>query len=157
MAVSPQRGVEHHQFRVGGTSNAVFSTFFNELASIVGHENRSFFILDNATCHKNIAPASESHTVKYLPPYSPFLTPVENSFSAWKWKIKHDLAEIQNSFSDREEAREHGMNLMQWRRHLLITAGESALSTITAQKCMNWEQHCLSYFPKCFEKSDILM
>ncbi len=29
-------------------------------------------------------------TVQYLPPYSPFLNPIEEFFSAWWWKI-YDL------------------------------------------------------------------
>ena len=86
LAVSPQSGVEHFQFKVGGTSSAVFAEFFTELTSKVGTENRCIFVLDNAPCHRSLTPLSDNHVVKFLPPYSPMLTPVENAFSAWKWK-----------------------------------------------------------------------
>ena len=30
----------------------------------------------------------KGHTIKYLPPYSPMLNPIENSFSKWKLYVK---------------------------------------------------------------------
>ena len=87
------------------------------------------------------------------------LTPVENAFSAWKWKVKNQLAEAteQASFSDPDVAHQHGMNLAQWRRTRLQALGEEALSVVTAEKCLAWQNHCMSYFPKCFAMDDILV
>jgi len=77
LAISPQRGVEHFSFHVGGTSSAIFGDFFRELTAAIGTENRCIFILDNAPCHRSVSPLSNNHEVMYLPAYFPMLTPIE--------------------------------------------------------------------------------
>ena len=57
------------------------------------HENEKFiFIADNASIHKvrNIRELVEAvgFILLFLPPYSPFLNPIENSFSKWKGHVK---------------------------------------------------------------------
>ena len=78
LAVSPQFGVEHYKFRTGGTTSDAFKDFFAELTAIVGVENRCVFILDNAPCHRAVTSMCDNHVVKFLPPYSPMLTPKDN-------------------------------------------------------------------------------
>ena len=158
-AISPQRGVEHYQFLVGGTNASAFQAFFDDLCEKIGGENCCIFILGNAPCHRSVQNRHpENHTIRFLPPSSPMLTPIENAFSAWKWSIKNSLAtpEMQLRFSDRQLARNSGMNLCQWRRHLLQSSGEQAISVVTEEKCANWQQHCISYFSKCWAKEGIL-
>ena len=140
--ISAQHGVEHYRFRMGGASCCVFHVF-NELASIIGHEDRSIFILDNATCHRHLSPALHNHAIQYLPPHSPFLAPIENYFSGWKWKVNHDLATYENLFSNIQEAREHDMILSGGGNCSSRLYDESALSAITGSKYRNGEQHCL--------------
>lgn len=159
LAISAQHGVEHYSFHVGGTSASVFGDFFRTLTATIGTENRCIFVLDNAPCHRSVSSLSEHHEVKYLPAYSPMLTPVENAFSAWKWAVKNRLADpaVQALFTDSTEAARHNMNLLQWRRHLLRTHGEDTIPVITQQKCLNWQTHCLSYFPRCLAEEDIFV
>lgn len=85
------------------------------------------------------------------------LTPIELAFSAWKWGIKNFLSapDMQQQFSDSQAARDAGMSMCQWRRHLLQTTGEETISVITQEKCANWQQHCMTYFSKCWEEADI--
>lgn len=158
LAVSPQHGIEHSQFHSGGTTSSVFQDFFAELSERIGHENECIFVLDNAPCHRGTIALSPDHSIKFLPPYSPMLTPVEHAFSAWKWSVKNILSvpENQQNFSDLQQAHAQGMNMGQWRRHHLKRFGEQSLVVITAEKCHNWQQHCLSYFPKCLENEDIM-
>ena len=84
LAVSPQHGVEKHQFNADGTTVSRFCDFFRELEERVRLEAPCIFVMDNAVCHRSVRTISDVHTMRYLPPYSPFLTPVENAFSAWK-------------------------------------------------------------------------
>jgi len=112
--------------------------------------------MDNAPCHHAVQAISENHVIRYLPAYSPFLTPVENAFSTWKWAIKNSLSDpaVQLNFTNSPD---NNLSVGRWRRQLLIEHGEAAIPQITAQKCSNWQQHCTSYFPKCIEQEDILM
>ena len=93
LAVSPQNGVEKHSFHVGGTTAAKFAEFFASLEETIGLQNPCFFIMDNAPCHRAVQPASDNHQVRFLLAYSPMLTPVENTFSAWKWSVKNRLSD----------------------------------------------------------------
>ena len=157
LAISPQNGIEHFEFRVGGTSSVVFQEFFTELSRKIGHGNPCIFILDNAPCHRAVNLASDNHFLRFLPPYSPMLTPVEHAFSAWKWQVKNHLSvpANQTAFSDADHARDQGMSLAQWRRHLLLSYGQQSLDAVTIEKCQNWQNHCLTYFPQCLANEDI--
>lgn len=159
LAVSPQNGIEKHSFHVGGTTAAKFAEFFASLEETIGLQTQCFFILDNAPCHRAVTPTSANHHVRFLPAYSPMLTPVENAFSAWKWAVKNRLSDPgeQAAFSDPQVAHDQGMNLAQWRRHKLQEIGEAAIPVVTAQKVMNWQNHCMSFFPRCLAREDILM
>ena len=48
--------------------------------------------MDNASIHKVGVVESEvvsrGHQVQFLPPYSPFLNPIEESFSKWKGYVR---------------------------------------------------------------------
>lgn len=157
LAISPQRGIEHHSFHVGGTSAAIFLTFFRALSEKVGFDNRCIFILDNAPCHRATVALSSNHIVKFLPPYSPVLTPIENSFSTWKWALKNKLAEpeTQARFSNVAEVAANHMNLAQWRRHLLISFGEESLIVVTQAKCLAWYNHAMTYLGKCMDRENM--
>ena len=83
LAISPQRGVELHRFVVGGTNSAIFQSFFDELSEKIGSAVECVFILDNAPCHRSVRlNHPHYHQIRFLPPYSPMLTPIELAFSA---------------------------------------------------------------------------
>ena len=118
LAISPQRGVELHKFVVGGTNSAIFQSFFDELGEKIGSDVDCVFILDNAPCHRSVRLNHPNHhQLRFLPPYSPMLTPIELAFSAWKWGIKNFLStpDMQQQFSDSQRARDAGMSMCQWR------------------------------------------
>ena len=129
LAVSPQCGVEMHSFHVGGTTSTKFAEFFASLEERIGLGTPCVFILDNAPCHRAVRPSSADHHVRFLPAYSPMLTPVENAFSAWKWEVKNRLSDpgLQAIFSYPVAAHNRGLNLAQWRRHPLLEKQQSLL------------------------------
>ncbi|KAH7979902.1 hypothetical protein HPB49_011858 [Dermacentor silvarum] len=58
--------------------------------------SHAVFIFDNAPAlHRaeNATLASMTHSVKNLPPYSPFFNPIEEMFSKFKWHVKAFLSE----------------------------------------------------------------
>ena len=73
-------------------------------------------------------------TVLYLPPYSPFLNPIEEFFSAWRWKV-YDLrlqAEVP-----------------------LIQAMEEACDQMEVAAMQGWIRHSRRFFPRCLANDNI--
>ncbi len=67
-------------------------------------------------------------TVQYLPPYSPFLNPIEEFFSAWWWKV---------------------YDLQPYVQMALIQAMEEACDQIEAASIQGWIRHSNRFFPRC--------
>ena len=76
----------------------------------------------------------QQFTLLYLPPYSPFLNPIEKFFSAWRWKV-YDL---------RLQAQVP-----------LIQAMEEACDQIDAVAVQGWIRHSRRFFPRCLANEDI--
>ncbi|XP_019213039.2 uncharacterized protein LOC109201840 [Oreochromis niloticus] len=72
--------------------------------------------------------------VEYLPPYSPFLNPIEEFFSAWRWKVydRHPHEQM-----------------------ALLAAMDAACDDITAGSCRGWIRHSRRYFPRCIARDNI--
>ena len=95
-------------------------------------------MLDNARCHSNITTPNPNHILKYLPPYSPQLNPIELRFSFWKAVVKSRLndQDTQARLNNHQLAVEANSNLSQWRAQIQQEVGQSCLSVVTAQKVM---------------------
>ena len=89
--------------------------------------------------------------------YSPFLNPVENSFSTWKASLKRALAEVRPMLVDGAEARLRGMSVSAFRRSTLAQIGEQALEDITPARCVNWFRHMQHRLPECIQMEDMVM
>lgn len=74
------------------------------------------------------------HTIIFLPPYSPFLNPIENMFSKWKQVVrsKNVLNEDQ-----------------------LLRAIDDASELIDAEECGNYYRHMLGFMHRCLLKEPI--
>ncbi|XP_058258311.1 uncharacterized protein LOC131361293 [Hemibagrus wyckioides] len=73
-------------------------------------------------------------SLQYLPPYSPFLNPIEEFFSAWWWKV---------------------YDLQPYVRIPLIPAMEEACGLIDAGSVQGWIRHSRRFFPRCLVREDI--
>ena len=79
-----------------------FQNFIQELVNEYALSNNTnvAFIMDNVRFHKNalIRSCIENKGFKllYLPPYSPFLNPIENAFLKWKQSIIQSKPENEN-------------------------------------------------------------
>ncbi len=95
--VLPQNGVLHCHANLGPYNTDLTLTFLDRLHNIITAANQRdqmqyIVIWDNVAFHRSALVQSWFHqhtqfTVKYLPPYSPFLKPIEQFFSAWQWKV----------------------------------------------------------------------
>ncbi len=78
--------------------------------------------------------AHDRMLVEYLPPYSPFLNPIEDFFSSWRWKVYDRHPHTQMT---------------------LLVAMDAACDDITAESCRGWIRHSRRYFPRCIARDDI--
>ncbi|XP_016315794.1 uncharacterized protein LOC107668442 [Sinocyclocheilus anshuiensis] len=70
----------------------------------------------------------------YLPPYSPFLNPIEEFFSSWRWKVY-----------DRQP----------YTRVNLLQAMDLACGDIGEESCQGWIRHTRGFFPRCLRRDNI--
>ena len=82
-------------------------------------------MIDNARCHSNIMTPNPNHILKYLPPYSPQLNPIELRFSFWKAVVKSRLndQDTQARLNNHQLAVKANSNLSQWRAQILQEVG----------------------------------
>ena len=80
----------YHELHFGPVNGQTFNHFLASLTSII-HGYPAVLIMDNAPIHNNMAETYPDVQFRYLPPYSPFLNPIENMFSVLKNFIKQHL------------------------------------------------------------------
>ncbi len=73
-------------------------------------------------------------TVQYLPPYTPFLNPIKEFFSAWRWKV---------------------YDLRPYVQMALIQAMEEACDQIEAASIQGWICHSKIFFSRCLANGNI--
>ena len=118
-----------------------FKDYLKELANMCCSMeiNDPCFILDNARIHhyRGLDEVVESLKLKlmYLPPYSPFLNPIENVFSKWKNNVVRAQARNENEL----------LNLI-----------DDGFKVITANDCSNYYRKMLRYISRCLNREIIL-
>ncbi|KAL2089378.1 hypothetical protein ACEWY4_014066 [Coilia grayii] len=75
--------------------------------------------------------AHDRMLVEYLPTYSPFLNPIEEIFSAWRWKVYDRHLHVQMA---------------------LLEAMDAACDNITAESCRGWIRHSRRYVTRCIAR-----
>lgn len=98
-------------------------TFLDELNQVCRADGMTYVIVwDNVRFHhaQMVQAWFQAHpqfTTLYLPPYSPFLNPIEEFFSTWRWKVY--------------DRRPH-------EQATLLQAMDDACNDITADQCQAW-------------------
>jgi hypothetical protein len=112
-----------------------FGTYLNELFSSLsqlGLTNRTL-VMDNVAFHHaetiRAQVVQHGHNLLFVPPYSPFLNPIENLFSKWK----HLVCVAAPTSPER-----------------LIELINSSASEITPTDCHGFVDHMRVYFQRCF-------
>ena len=116
-AVSNLMGLMYYEIIHASVNIEIFHDFMTSLSVILGDE-RAVLLMDNAPCHRNVVLNSDNLQVKYLPPYSPFLNPIENCFSVFKHDMKRRPNWIQGEVCDRRAAVAANMSMASWRKSL---------------------------------------
>jgi transposase len=96
-------------------------------------------VMDNVAFHRvaEVREVIESsgHNILFLPPYSPFLNPIENMFSKWKTLVKSEQPINEDA---------------------LISSIDSEYLKITPDDCAGYFRHMLSFIPQCLKRADIV-
>ncbi|XP_054598213.1 uncharacterized protein [Nothobranchius furzeri] len=137
-------GLLLHRCQVGPYNTECLLVFLNDLhLHLVPEQNqegeimRTFVITwDNVAFHHSQAITAwfEAHprlVRLLLPPYSPFLNPIEEFFSAWRWKfttISHTS---------------------------LLEAMDAGCRDITVDDCQEWIRHSRQFYPMCMALDDV--
>jgi transposase len=138
-------GVVHQKTIVGAFDSERYSEFLIELSEILAGGDY-YFVMDNCRIHGNAYLDREEHKIVFLPPYSPFLNPIEAAFSALKAAVKERLSAIGG---------EIGYSLPH-RRMVLQNLISSAIEVVTASKCRSFFNHSTTFLAKCIQREDIL-
>ncbi|KII72977.1 hypothetical protein RF11_13417 [Thelohanellus kitauei] len=129
-----------HKWHDRAFNRDLFGNYIDELLEKIRALNieHATIVMDNVSfhfCEEISQQISEAgHTLLFLPPYSPFMNPIENMFSKWKGEIR-----IMRS--------ENSVELYQ-----NITA---ASSLITNSDCSGYYSHMFRYINRCLRREII--
>lgn len=152
-------GVLYYEIVQGGVNREKFEDFMQSLCTILGEDEEIKIVMDNAPCHRNIERLESltmNQEVVKLPPWSPFLNPIENCFSVMKAAAKQQLALNQPRLNSREAAAAAGCTMKSWRDRLLRDAIISSMGVITQEKVANEYQFANWHIPACAAGENIL-
>lgn len=136
-----RNGIVTYEYADGAFNQHLFLNYLDKLKQDFATHNISepIIIMDNVAFHKTgiIKTFAEENNIRleYLPPYSPFLNPIENMFSKWKEIVGR--AKPQNE-TELMQAIKDGANL------------------ITKEDCDGYYRNMLRYVRKCCNGEEII-
>lgn len=145
-------GLQHYQIYKKVT-HLQFNQFLLECSAKIEGDERVVFVFDNAPCHKraNEVTFPVSHSVKYLPPYSPFFNPIEEMIGQLKSTIKRYVQEnIQRVYQKPEN-----MTLAEHRFNILRESADLAFTKVSAIQCANYDRHQMEFLDRALAKDDL--
>ena len=157
VAICDTVGVLYHEIHERGVNREVFYDFLTNLQVIIGEED-VVVVMDNAPCHRRMDIEFPRLAIKFLPPYSPFLNPIEECFSVFKAYLKHRLNDISaGNLDDRAAARREGLPQCQRRQQRLRAAVTDTLDpSLTREVVTANYRHSNSFLVACLQEQDIM-
>ncbi len=165
LAINQEMGLVHHRLGQFTVTRDVFQDFVNNLIAqtvdLFPGEDTIHIVYDGARPHLNIAIPEQHHgrfVLHMLPPYSPFLNPVEQAHSCFKAGVKNELArlEVQLELVDDTARRAAGQTQQQWRSNILLRIGQNCLALVTRAKCAAWCGRVHRYIPMAIARQQIV-
>ncbi|XP_061514175.1 uncharacterized protein LOC133393386 isoform X1 [Anopheles gambiae] len=127
-------GIVHYLSHNRAINRELFTQFIYELKEKLRMReiHRTFMVMDNVAFHKSSevkeAIGYDEDKPVYLPPYSPFLNPIENLFSKWK-----NLVKRANAQNEQE----------------LMEAITNCANLVTSQDCEGYFRNMGAYLARC--------
>jgi transposase len=136
-----KEGIYYYKAQTRPFNGSLFSIFLTELFAKFTEDNISgvLLIMDNVPfhCSNNTVHLVQSngHAILFLPPYLPFLNPIENMFAKWKEYVRRE--------SPTNEER-------------LFELIENGANLITNDDCNSFYMHMTTFFPDCLGSMEIV-
>jgi transposase len=136
-----KHGTFHATKQIMPFNRISFLQFINEVIDKITNElgcQKVVFVLDNVRFHR-VPEVTEriveaGHSVKFLPPYSPFLNPIENMFTQWKQLVR----------AERPTNEEN-----------LMVVIDRTYRLVTEENCNSYYSHMLRFLPACLDRNPI--
>ena len=155
VAISNQVGIVYHEIVTTSVSMEIFNGFVTSLSTVLGEEN-AIIIMDNAPIHNNCSVNNDQQQIRYLPPNSPFLNPIENCFSVMKSHLKQRMNIVQEEANNSRAAARAGVSMVLWRERILVRELSAALDESINQDIVEENyRHADGYLQRCSQQSDI--
>jgi len=163
MAINADLGLVHFDLRQQTVNHARYQEFIDDLINLeAAHRfNGSVHVVhDGARPHLNTE-VPEQHTnrfhIRTLPPYSPFLNPVEQANSCFKAAVGRQLTTtaVQNELLDNVARQAQGLTQAAWRSRILLRIANNAMAEITQTKCSHWCRRVDRFLPSSLALADI--
>ena len=159
MAVASGAGIVYYELQDTTMTAQRFKHFLDNLQVVLhaldANNACTTIVMDNAPVHRG-ASCGDS-MLRYLPPYSPFLNPIENCFSVIKMKIRELLRE--EAVQRRISTVPIGMTAAHHRQTILHNLCTSVLQdgvSITGDVVANMAEHVMTYMHRCSTRQDII-
>ncbi|KAG2201534.1 hypothetical protein INT47_007411 [Mucor saturninus] len=139
-----KRKVDGREVKINGRVGTRSEHFLTYLSSMMDCLDRNglhgyYLVMDNAPIHKPAAIRelieNRGYKCVYLPPYSPFLNPIEEFWSKVKAGIKRNPLDSSD---------------------LLTPRIMESVTNVTLNDCRGWIKHSVSFFPRCIAKEKML-
>ncbi|XP_051505235.1 uncharacterized protein LOC127412695 isoform X2 [Myxocyprinus asiaticus] len=145
-AAISNHGLLHHHATLGPYNTQRLLTFLDGLwKALFQHVQRELqpcyvVVWDNVHFHHSVLVRNwfmndPRFTNVFLTPYSPFLSSIEEFFSAWRWKVYDRNPYVQNN---------------------LLQAMEEACGDIAVESCQGCLRHSRAFFPRCLARENIV-
>ena len=157
MAIATQFGLLHSNVYRGGQTVVRFQEFVDALCERCNQLDQGaqwVMLMDGPNFHRAARVPQQLQnqiSIRILPPYSPFLNPVELANSALKARIREMLANPE--LVEEEAAPPADFTQEEWRFMLLERIAREAVGlVITAEKAARWELGCQRHFGRCLNR-----
>lgn len=164
LAINADVGLVYFELQQQTLNHERYQEFINHLVTVEAaprFPDRVHIVQDGARPHLNtVIPEQhrELFDVRTLPPYSPFLNPVEQANSCFKNAISRQLRTraLQDELIDEGNRRlDEGLTQEAWRSRILMRLGREAINEITQAKCSNWCRRVHRFIAPSLAREDI--
>lgn len=142
-AAISNHGVVHHHANLGPYNTHQLLISLNHMRdALLGQQDEHpiyVVVWDNVSFHRALQVTewfnmNQGFINLCLPPYSPFLNPIEEFFSSWRWKV---------------------YERQPYTRVNLLQAMGLACGDIGVEACQAWIRHARVFFPRCLARQNV--
>ena len=163
MAINSDMGLVLYDLQQRTVNHERYQTFIDNLINNeAAHrfQGSVHIVHDGARPHLRTS-VPEEHSPRFfihtLPPYSPFLNPVEQAHSCFKAAVGRQLtsAAIQEELLDDAQRQARGLTQAAWRSTILLRIGNESIQEVTQVKCSHWCRRVDRFVPRSLGRIDI--